>query len=69
MRVDADETSVTLSDRPVAERLLNGFMAVAGGFTTWLCLRFYDPGGDWVRANHRVCQEAFWHFVLSGGFA
>jgi hypothetical protein len=47
MRIDADETSVTLSDRPVVERALNAFMAVAGGFTTWLCLRFYAPGGDW----------------------
>ncbi len=47
MRVDAEETSVAFTDRPVVERVLNAFVAVAGGFTTWLCLRFYDPGGDW----------------------
>jgi len=47
MRVDVDETSVTLTERPTVERGLNAFLAVAGGFTTWLCLRFYDPGGGW----------------------
>ena len=47
MHVDADEISVTFTDRPIVERMLNAFLAVAGGFTTWLCLRFYDPGGNW----------------------
>lgn len=47
MHLDADEVSATLTERPVVERLLNAFLAVAGAFTTWLCLRFYDPGGGW----------------------
>lgn len=47
MRVAAGETSVVLTDRPILERVFNAASAVAGGFTTWLCLRFYNPGGDW----------------------
>jgi hypothetical protein len=47
MRVEVDETSTTLIARPLLERLFNGFSAVAAGFITWLCLRFYSPGGDW----------------------
>lgn len=47
MRIDADETSVVLTNRPIVERVFNAFSVVAGGFTAWVCLRFYDPGGDW----------------------
>lgn len=47
MRVDAGETSVVLTERPIVERFFNAFLAVAGGCTAWLCLRFYEPGGDW----------------------
>lgn len=47
MRIDAGETSVVLTDSPILERVFNAFSAVVGGFTAWLCLRFYAPGGGW----------------------
>ena len=47
MRVESGETTTTLIARPLLERLFNGFSAVAAGFVAWLCLRFYNPGGDW----------------------
>jgi hypothetical protein len=47
MRIDADESSVNLTERPVAARVFGAFSAVVGGFTAGVCLRFYAPGGDW----------------------
>jgi hypothetical protein len=48
MRVDAGDTTVVLTDRPIVERAFNAFSAVAGAFVGWLSLRFYEPGGDWA---------------------
>lgn len=47
MRLVADEFFVVVADRPILERCFNAFLAVAGGFTAWFCLRVYRPGGDW----------------------
>lgn len=47
MRVVSGETSLVLTDRPIVERLFNAFTSVVGGFTAWMCLRFYNPGGGW----------------------
>jgi len=48
MRVEMGETSLVMVDRPIVGRVLSAFSAVVGGFTAWLCLRFYEPGGDWA---------------------
>lgn len=47
MRIEAGETSLVVIDRPIVERVFAVFSAVVGSATAWLCLRFYDPGGDW----------------------
>lgn len=47
MRVATSDGTLTAIDRPLVERLFSAFSAVVGGFTAWLCLRFYAPGGDW----------------------
>lgn len=48
MRVDVEESSATLIARPLLERLFNAFSTVTAGFTAWLCLRVYEPGGGWA---------------------
>lgn len=47
MRVDAADTSLVVTDRPIAGRVFGVLSAVAAGFAAWLCLRHYRLGGDW----------------------
>ncbi len=66
MRVEAGETSVVLIDRPILERVFNAFTVLAGGFTTWLCLRFYTPGGDWGDLTLALFVPFLLVFAISG---
>ena len=47
MHVVSGETSLIVIDRPIVERIFSTFWAAAGSFTAWICLRFYEPGGEW----------------------
>jgi len=66
MRIDAGDTSVVLTDSPILERVFNAFTAVAGGFTAWLCLRFYSPGGDWGDLTLALLAPFLLVFAVAG---
>jgi hypothetical protein len=68
MRVDADGTSLTVIDRPIVERVFGVFSAVVGGAAAWLCLRFYDPGGDWGDLTLALLAPFLLVFAVAGAW-
>jgi hypothetical protein len=66
MRIDAGEASVVLTDSPILERVFNTFSALVGAFTTWLCLRFYAPGGDWGDLTLALLAPFLLFFAVAG---
>jgi len=66
MRIDAGDTTVVLTARPILERAFNAFSAVIGGFTAWLCLRFYSPGGDWGDLTLALLAPFLLVFAMAG---
>jgi hypothetical protein len=66
MRVEIGETSLVVIDRPIVERFFNAFSAVVGGFAAWLCLRFYEPGGDWADLTLALLAPFLLVFAVAG---
>lgn len=66
MRLEAGETSLVAIDQPIVERVFGVFSAVVGGAATWLCLRFYDPGGDWGDLTLALLAPFLLVFAVAG---